>query len=264
MPFKSEKQRKWMHANKPEMAKKWEKKKKTELVPNMAVINPDAQAKMLQRAKDREIRKGVKLKTALNNKNHDDHNKAKSIWQKIKDRIMKNRKEYATELVKRVKEQRTNSVNEGEKRDFHNAYAKYYKTYEAFAREVMRLAKSISKISGDKTDEKIILKNFKKQVIPFAGLMNSWDKGKQNNPHIDEGVLNEATYVKGKMMVILKNSFNQVHRSLSRNVSLSDSMDDNQKARLAMFQKRMSAAREDYVKAVMRATKPFDKEITGV
>ena len=28
MPFKSEKQRKWMHANKPKMAKKWEKEKK--------------------------------------------------------------------------------------------------------------------------------------------------------------------------------------------------------------------------------------------
>ena len=26
MPFKSEKQRRWMHENKPEMAKKWEKK----------------------------------------------------------------------------------------------------------------------------------------------------------------------------------------------------------------------------------------------
>ena len=30
MPFKSEKQRKWMHANEPEMAKDWEKKKKKE------------------------------------------------------------------------------------------------------------------------------------------------------------------------------------------------------------------------------------------
>ncbi len=26
MPFKSEKQRKWMHANEPKMAKDWEKK----------------------------------------------------------------------------------------------------------------------------------------------------------------------------------------------------------------------------------------------
>jgi len=25
MPFKSEKQRKWMHTNQPEMAKRWEK-----------------------------------------------------------------------------------------------------------------------------------------------------------------------------------------------------------------------------------------------
>ena len=30
MPFKSEKQRKWMHANKPKMAKKWEKEKENE------------------------------------------------------------------------------------------------------------------------------------------------------------------------------------------------------------------------------------------
>ena len=30
MPFKSDKQRKWMHANEPDMAKKWEKKKKKE------------------------------------------------------------------------------------------------------------------------------------------------------------------------------------------------------------------------------------------
>ena len=30
MPFKSEKQRKWMHANEPKMAKSWEKKKKKE------------------------------------------------------------------------------------------------------------------------------------------------------------------------------------------------------------------------------------------
>ena len=29
MPFKSDKQRKWMHANEPEMAKKWEKKEES-------------------------------------------------------------------------------------------------------------------------------------------------------------------------------------------------------------------------------------------
>ena len=30
MPFKSEKQRKWMHANEPDMADEWEKKKNKE------------------------------------------------------------------------------------------------------------------------------------------------------------------------------------------------------------------------------------------
>ena len=83
------------------------------------------------------------------------------------------------------------SVNEGDKRQYRDAYGKYYKTYEAFAREVMNIAKSATKISGNKTDEKIILKNFKKHVIPFAGLMSSWSKGHEKNPHIDEGLLSE-------------------------------------------------------------------------
>jgi hypothetical protein len=30
MPFKSDKQRKWMHANEPDMAKRWEKEEKKE------------------------------------------------------------------------------------------------------------------------------------------------------------------------------------------------------------------------------------------
>ena len=29
MPFKSDKQRKWMHTNEPEMAKKWEKEEES-------------------------------------------------------------------------------------------------------------------------------------------------------------------------------------------------------------------------------------------
>jgi len=78
------------------------------------------------------------------------------------------------------------SVNEGQKRDSHKAYIKYYKAYEAFARETMDLGKTISKLSGEKTTEKIIIKNFKKYVIPFAGLMNSWDTGQQENPGLSE------------------------------------------------------------------------------
>ena len=89
------------------------------------------------------------------------------------------------------------SVNESTKRQYRDVYRKYYKTYEAFARELMNLAKSVTKISGDRTDERVILKNFKKQVIPFVGLMSSWSKGHEKNPHISESDLG-LTYKKGK------------------------------------------------------------------
>ncbi len=36
MPFKSEKQRKWMHANQPEMAKRWEKETPKKALPKTA------------------------------------------------------------------------------------------------------------------------------------------------------------------------------------------------------------------------------------
>jgi hypothetical protein len=38
MPFKSEKQRKWMHANKPKMAKKWERYNKGGKVDNVPAM----------------------------------------------------------------------------------------------------------------------------------------------------------------------------------------------------------------------------------
>jgi hypothetical protein len=91
-------------------------------------------------------------------------------------------------MQKYVKKLQGESVNESVKRQYWDAYAKYYKTYEAFATGVMDLAKSVSKISGDKTDERIILKNFTKQIIPFASLMRSWSKGHEKNPHIDEKI----------------------------------------------------------------------------
>jgi uncharacterized protein (DUF1778 family) len=84
------------------------------------------------------------------------------------------------------------SVKEGQKRDYEKAYTTFYNAYKNFANASMDVAKESTKISGDKTDQKIILKNFKKHVIPFIGLMSSWNKGHQKNPHLDESV-NEGT-----------------------------------------------------------------------
>ena len=101
-------------------------------------------------------------------------------------------------LKKEVRRMVREIINESTKRQYRDVYRKYYKTYEAFARELMNLAKSVTKISGDRTDERVILKNFKKQVIPFAGLMNSWSKGRESNPHIDESVTETIELIKRK------------------------------------------------------------------
>jgi len=104
--------------------------------------------------------------------------------EKIKKGLSKNKK--VRNALRLANESVEESVDEGQKRDSHKAYIKYYKAYEAFARETMDLGKTISKLSGEKTTEKIIIKNFKKYVIPFAGLMNSWDTGQQENPGLSE------------------------------------------------------------------------------
>ena len=69
-------------------------------------------------------------------------------------------------------------MNEAKPSEYINAHNKMYKAYENFAREVMNLAKTTSKLDGEKVDEKIILKNFKKDVIPFISLMKGWLRGK--------------------------------------------------------------------------------------
>tara|TARA_B100000287_G_scaffold389751_1_gene400069 strand:- start:79 stop:879 length:801 start_codon:yes stop_codon:yes gene_type:complete len=206
-----------------------------ELVPNMSVINKPAYQQML----DREISKNKKIKTALRNPDDKDHKKAKSIMQRIKDRLMKSMKKEIEEKVNLFVEK--NVPTDPSKWAYYVSKAKEkYDVYPSAYANAFAV----------------------KQYNDAGG---GWRKEKKKKKEsVKERQLNEATYVKGKMMVILKNSFNQVHSSLVKNVSLSDSMDDNTKARLAMFEKRMSAAREDYVKAVMRASKPFDKELTGV
>jgi|TARA_B100000073_G_C23420792_1_gene447131 hypothetical protein len=77
--------------------------------------------------------------------------------------------------------------------------------------------------------------------------------------------INESTYVKGKMMVILKNSFKQVHDSFVNNVIKAPDLTDDEKYQaFNKFRKMMDTARSNYVNAVMKASKPFDKKLTGV
>ena len=239
MPFKSEKQRKWMWANDPEMAKKWEKEEQKEAVQvdvNKVLKNP----KIKQLMRRLGIRADKSKESALKILNYLARNPHALAAIKIAFESVKEERDYKAEYKKygsstKAKKYRAElnqynrkkgtygngdgkdashkggkivgfenqsvnrgraeksrlkqeSVNESTKRQYRDVYSKYYKTYKAFATGVMDLAKSVSKISGDKTDERIILKNFTKQIIPFASLMRSWSKGHEKNPHIDEKI----------------------------------------------------------------------------
>ena len=94
---------------------------------------------------------------------------------------------FESQSKNRGRAEKSRLKKEGQKRDYETAYTTFYNAYKNFANASMDVAKESTKISGEKTDQKIILKNFKKHVIPFIGLMSSWNKGHQKNPHLDEG-----------------------------------------------------------------------------
>ena len=68
-----------------------------------------------------------------------------------------------------------------------NLVIEFGKSFQKFTRAVHMLGKGITKMKGDKTDERIIQKAFKKHIIPFGWIIDSWNTGQQKNPHINEG-----------------------------------------------------------------------------
>ena len=96
-------------------------------------------------------------------------------------------------LIKKKKKK----VDEGQKRDANNLAVEFGKSFQRFTVAVNGLAKSMTNITGDKTDGKIIMKAFKKHIIPFVQLVDNWNSGQQKNPHIDESVNEKVTYHDG-------------------------------------------------------------------
>ena len=96
-------------------------------------------------------------------------------------------------LIKKKKKK----VDEGQKRDANNLAVEFGKSFQRFTVAVNGLAKSMTNITGDKTDGKIIMKAFKKHIIPFVQLVDNWNSGQQKNPHIDESVNERRQYQSG-------------------------------------------------------------------
>jgi hypothetical protein len=59
MPFKSQAQRRWMYANKPEMAKQWEDETPAGRLPARLNSRSTSKTKVSQRRRRRKIRKGM-------------------------------------------------------------------------------------------------------------------------------------------------------------------------------------------------------------
>ena len=203
----------------------------TELVPPMSVTNPAAYKAML----DRQISKNVKVKTALGNRNHKDHKKAKSLFQRFMAKFKKKKKDEGfggdlkgSEKKKFEKARKENAevlgykltgkgdVNEGQKQYAQKLTDDFMKSVRKFEQEVIVLAKMSTKIRGDKTDEKIILKMYKKHMTPFISLISSWNSGTQRNPQISESV-NEAKDpdIIAKIRDVLKNGITNIKDPVS-------------------------------------------------
>ena len=84
--------------------------------------------------------------------------------------------------------QANESVNEQQKRQATDIRRRYDNAYLKFEKEVNNVIKMVDKYQGDKTDGKIISKQFKKSLTPLDDLMQSWTAGQHRNPNITEDV----------------------------------------------------------------------------
>ena len=78
-------------------------------------------------------------------------------------------------LRKMIKEE---MLNEGPAYEYANAFSKFEKAYMQLQKATDELGSFVTKKTGEKVDQKIIEKQWKKQVIPFYKLMKSWIRGK--------------------------------------------------------------------------------------
>ena len=151
---------------------------------------------------------------------------SKAVKDAAKSMSKKSVKKYAKtdhdDLPKKVSEEKKNS---------NNLAVEFGKSYQKFTRAVHMLGKSMTNITGDKTDEKIIQKAFKKHIIPFVRLVDSWNSGQQKNPHLTteaKACMCEAcqkgykTHPKRKTKIM----FGKRYRNCVKAEAISDKMSD--------------------------------------
>ena len=106
---------------------------------------------------------------------------SKAVKDAAKSMSKKSVKKYAKtkhdDLPKKVSEQKNKAIN---------VYAEFSDALQDFNDKCIEIADKITKLKGDKTDGKILMKNVKKHLIPLSKLMYSWNKGAQRNPGLTQ------------------------------------------------------------------------------
>ena len=87
-------------------------------------------------------------------------------------------KPFNSELTEFEKQGGKDNVNEGPAYEWDKVYSNAEKAYMQFQKAIDELGRYTTKKTGEKTDQKIFEKQWKKQVTPFYELMKSWIRGK--------------------------------------------------------------------------------------
>ena len=88
------------------------------------------------------------------------------------------KKESKPSVTDILKEEFGDTINEGPAYEWDKVYSNAEKAYMQFQKAIDELGRFTTKMTGEKTDQKIFEKQWKKQVVPFYQLMKSWIRGK--------------------------------------------------------------------------------------
>ncbi len=151
-----------------------------------------------------------------------------------------------------------------EKKNSNNLYLEFTDALQDFNDKCIKIADKITKLKGDKTDGKILMKNVKKHLIPLSKLMNSWNRGAQSNPHLTtEGRYHQyrnddsltAKQKIGHSMREVRDKLTELSKLIDMNVKLKNELSVDSKSYWKNTHKAMSKISERLVKLANKVGK---------
>jgi hypothetical protein len=153
------------------------------------------------------------------------------------------------------------SVNEA--RNTNTEWNKFEKAFGDFFKTTVKLGKVNTKVTGDKTDEKIMIKNFNKDVGKFYSLMQGWVRGQ--NESVNEAVKFDSIQPKDTIdygyaqYYVAKNDGKNIHMGLVAKKKATGGMfASDAKLSKSNFD---SQIRVKFIKRVLRNGKPLKESV---